>query len=402
MSFEEWKEYKVGDLYDVFSGLSKPREQFGFGFPFVNFKDVFQNYFLPDELSSLANTNEKERKSCSVKKGDIFLTRTSETQHELGMSAVALKDYENATFNGFTKRLRLKKDLDVKIDLNYIGYFLRSPFFRSQIGQHSSLTTRASLNSASINSLKILLPDLSTQKKIGKILKSLDDKIELNRQTNQTLEAIAQALFNEWFVAFNFPGATGEMQDSALGKIPKGWKVGKLGDAISNFDSKRIPLSSRERDKRKGNYPYYGAASIVDYVDDYLFDGIYLLMGEDGTVITKDEKPVLQFVSGKFWVNNHAHILKGKDSFSTEFVHLLLSNTNIKHLVTGAVQPKINQANMNGLKIIMPEYEVLKKFDAIVKPMYEQILSNEQQIQTLIQLRDSLLPKLMKGEIAIT
>jgi type I restriction enzyme S subunit len=95
MSFEEWKEYKVGDLYDVFSGLSKPREQFGFDYPFVTFKDVSQNYFLPEELTSLASTTSKEIASCSVNKGDIFLTRTSETQNELGMSSVALKDYDN-------------------------------------------------------------------------------------------------------------------------------------------------------------------------------------------------------------------------------------------------------------------------------------------------------------------
>jgi len=99
-----WKTYRPGELFDVFSGLSKPREEFGFGHPFLTFKDVFYNYFAPDELGSLANTSEKERVKCSIKKGDVFLTRTSETVHELGMSSVALSDVENATFNGFTKR----------------------------------------------------------------------------------------------------------------------------------------------------------------------------------------------------------------------------------------------------------------------------------------------------------
>ena len=136
MSSNNWKQYKLGDLYDLFTGLSKPREEFGFGTPFITFRDVFNNYFLPENIESLANTTQKERESCSVKKGDIFLTRTSETLHELGMSSIALKDYPNTTFNGFTKRLRLKNNTQVDIDLIFLGYYLRSPFFRSQIGQH--------------------------------------------------------------------------------------------------------------------------------------------------------------------------------------------------------------------------------------------------------------------------
>jgi len=102
---ENWKTYKFSELFETASGLSKSRDQFGFGSPFLTFKDVFYNYFIPSELGDLANTTEKEQIRGSVKRGDIFLTRTSETLHELGMSSVALKDYPNATFNGFCKRL---------------------------------------------------------------------------------------------------------------------------------------------------------------------------------------------------------------------------------------------------------------------------------------------------------
>src|SRR5690606_38845393 len=102
---EGWEEVFLADYYSISSGLSKPADQFGSGFPFVSFKDVFWNYFLPEKLTELVNTDERERKICSVKKGDVFLTRTSETIEELGMSSVALRDYKNATFNGFTKRL---------------------------------------------------------------------------------------------------------------------------------------------------------------------------------------------------------------------------------------------------------------------------------------------------------
>ena len=176
---ENWKTYSFGELYNVASGLSKSRDQFGFGSPFVTFKNVFYNYFLPSELGELANTNQREQNSGSVKKGDIFLTRTSETLHELGMSSVALKDYPEATFNGFCKRLRLKENLEIKVDPVFIGYYLRSAYFRTEVTKFATMTTRASLNTASINSLTVSLPTIDEQIHIGEILKPIDDKIEL-------------------------------------------------------------------------------------------------------------------------------------------------------------------------------------------------------------------------------
>ena len=95
------------------------------------------------------------------------------------------------------------------------------------------------------------------------------------------------------------------MVDSELGEIPKGWKVNRLNDIVDCFDNKRVPLSSMERNVRKGIYPYYGAASLMDYIDDYLFDGVYILMGEDGSVTDNIGYPVLQYVFGKFWVNRN-------------------------------------------------------------------------------------------------
>jgi type I restriction enzyme, S subunit len=119
----DWKSASVSEYYDFSSGLSKPRSEFGFGHGFLTFKDVLDNFFVPNTLTSLVNSTEKDRASCSVKRGDVFLTRTSETQDELGMSCVALRDYEFATFNGFTKRLRPKPGTTVVPE--YAAYFCR-------------------------------------------------------------------------------------------------------------------------------------------------------------------------------------------------------------------------------------------------------------------------------------
>lgn len=290
------------------------------------------------------------------------------------------------------------KKSELKCNIKYFYYLLKT-LELDKLNEDSAVP---GLNRDTAHSQQFLYPEkIDTQNRIADILSALDDKIELNRQTNATLEAISQAIFKEWFVNFNYPGTTGELVESELGMIPEGWRVGKLEEIITNYDRKRVPLSSRERENRKGIFPYYGAASILNYVDDYLFDGIFLLMGEDGTVITEDEKPILQYVSGKFWVNNHSHVLQGKDPFSTEYVLLQLQNANVKHIVTGAVQPKINQGNMNNLPVVIPGILILNSYQEIIRPIFANILEIEHETSTLTAIRDNLLPKLMSGEIDI-
>jgi|TARA_B110000211_G_scaffold115418_1_gene133653 type I restriction enzyme S subunit len=198
-----WQKVALTEIYDISSGLSKSADSFGSGYPFLSFKDVFGNYFLPDELEQLVESTDKERERGSIRRGDVFLTRTSETMHELGMSSIALKDYPGATFNGFTKRLRPKENSSYEVHPEFIGYCLRSPSFRAGMLAFSTMSTRASLNNDMISRLVIQLPLIEVQKGIAKVLKSFDDKIQLNRQINQTLEAMAQAIFQSWFVDFD-------------------------------------------------------------------------------------------------------------------------------------------------------------------------------------------------------
>lgn len=184
--------------------------------------------------------------------------------------------------------------------------------------------------------------------------------------------------------------------------MPETWRMGTVGEIIELHDSKRVPLSSAERAKRGKIYPYYGATSQMDYVDDYLFDGIYLLLGEDGTVVDDKGFPILQYVDGKFWVNNHAHILTGKLGYSVEELYLLFSLTNIKSIVTGAVQQKVSQANLKKVPAIVPPMEVLNQFDGIIQPIFAEIRNLREENQRLSTVRDTLLPKLMSGELDVS
>lgn len=181
-------------------------------------------------------------------------------------------------------------------------------------------------------------------------------------------------------------------------ELPNGYKYLNLNEVSVNFDSKRKPMSSREREQHKGTYPYYGATSIIDYVDDYIFDDTYLLMGEDGTVKTNEGYPVLQYIWGKSWINNHTHVLQGT-RISTEHLMFALRKKNIETLITGAVQPKINQENMNKIKIIIATDDINIKFEEQIKIIVDKIKFNSIENITLTQLRNTLLPKLMNGKI---
>lgn len=394
MSSNEWKKYKLDEIAEIIGG----------GTPSTTIPDFWGEeipWVTPRDLASTDERFISRGERCITKKGlqnssarllpagTVLLT----TRAPIGYLRIALNPI--CTNQGF-KSLIPKADI---VDNQFLFYLLKNNVeYLKSVGVG---TTFAEISGSALQQIEFPFPPLSTQRRIAEILSALDDKIELNRQTNATLEAIAQAIFKEWFVDFNFPGATSEMVTSELGMIPKGWRVGKLEEIITNFDRKRVPLSSRERENRKGVFPYYGAASILDYVDDYLFDGVYLLMGEDGTVITEDGIPILQYVSGKFWVNNHTHVLQGKKPFSTEYVLLQLKNTNVKHIVTGAVQPKINQGNMNELPVTIPDEFTLLSFQDTITPIFSIIIDTEQETSTLTGIRDNLLPKLMNGEIEV-
>ena len=246
-------------------------------------------------------------------------------------------------------------------------------------------STMPILNKSTFENIEIDLPARNIQDKIVKILNNIDNKIELNNQTNDNLFKIGDQLYFENF-------------DKYKKELPDGYRIVKLGDAVSNYDSKRKPMSSRERELHQGLYPYYGATSIIDYVDDYIFDDTYLLMGEDGTVKTDEGYPVLQYIWGKNWINNHAHVLKG-EKISTEFLVFALRKINIESMITGAVQPKINQENMNKIEFVIGTESKNREYENIftnIMNKYKNIIEENKRLE---QLRDILLPKLMNGEI---
>ena len=273
----------------------------------------------------------------------------------------------------------------------FVYYFLKTMDLANYAGGSAVPT----LNRNHIHTLPIKVPgSVDAQKKIGYYLRLLDKKIELNNAINDNLEQQAKALYKDWFLDFS--------PFSSDGTLPEGCRIGTVGDIIKLHDSKRVPLSGTERGKMAKLYPYYGATSLMDYVDNYLFDGIYLLLGEDGTVVDNLGFPILQYVYGRFWVNNHAHVITGKEGFSVEELYLFFGLTNIKSIVTGAVQQKVSQQNLKKVPAIIPSSTALSSFDELIQPIFSQIRNLRDENARLTSLRDALLPKLMSGELDVS
>ena len=303
--------------------------------------------------------------------------------------------------------------IDSRVNSKYLYYLLIQNSVISQlqsIGENST-SSYPSIRPEDIGNLSFMFPDIDIQNKIADILTSIDKKIQINNQINQELEAMAKTLYDYWFVQFDFPDQNGKPYKSSACKmvfhpelkreIPEGWGVEKLGDITICHDSKRVPLSSNDRELVKGKIPYYGATGIMDYVNDYIFDGDYVLMAEDGSVMTEKGTPILQRISGKNWVNNHAHVLEPVKNHSCKLLMMLLKDVSVMKIKTGSIQMKINQENMN--KIVVPAiplellFEINQKLEVIDKQQLNLIEENKQ----LTQLRDWLLPMLMNGQVII-
>ncbi len=304
-----------------------------------------------------------------------------------------------------------------KVFAKYLFAALRSEVVQSQIVNMYVGTMIPHFKKGDFDKLKIPVPSRKIQEEIGNFYFVLSERIHVLRETNANFEAIAQALFKSWFVDFDPVRAKQEgrqpegmdaetaalFPDKFCGSesvpVPSGWRVVSLKEAVTIFDSHRVPLSGQEREKRRGNYPYFGAAALMDYVNDYIFDGIYVLTGEDGSVADSDGFPITQYVWGKIWVNNHAHVMQGRNGISTEHVLLSLKATYIVPYITGAVQAKLSQANMWRIPFVMPSPEIAEKFGQIISPLFAAIRHNKEQADTLASIRDTLLPRLISGHL---
>lgn len=402
----KWEKVRLGELYSVHNGLSKGSKFFGTGYPFLSFSTVFNNFFIPDELTDLVQSNEKEQDNYSILRGDVFVTRTSETSDELGMSCVALKDYPNATYNGFTKRMR-------PIDSNrvlpeYIGYYMRTPLFRGEFRAFSTMTTRASLKNEDLLGLTVALPPVEIQKKIANILRHYDQLIENNQKQIKLLEEAAQRLYKEWFVDLRFPGY--ENVDIING-VPEGWKKDYIESKInllSGYAFKSNEFNQEGKYKvvtiknvKDGQFDGKNVNRIVEIPPNLpkhckLKDGDILLSltGNVGRVC---------MVNGKEYLLNQ-RVAKLKSRIPAYTYCLFRSKDmfdKMNSLANGAAQQNLSPIRTGKIIVLYPPDNLISKFERLVQPIIEKILFVNKNINVSLKARDCLLPKLMSGELEV-
>jgi type I restriction enzyme S subunit len=395
-----WPEVALGDACArITDGAHWSPPSVSVGKPMASVKDLSE-YGISIETCRLVAQQDYDRlvaEGCRPQPGDVLIAKDGATA--LDTVCVVTESVDVVLLSSIAI---LRPDRDVLLPL-FLRYMLTAPRVRDYM--KGAFTSGAAIPRVVLKDFKkvrVAAPPLRTQLKIVAVLSAYDDLIENNNRRVKLLEEMAQRTYREWFVDFRYPGRENiPLVDSELGPIPEGWKVVRLGSVADNFDRKRKPLSGMVRALRPGHYPYYGAAKIFDFIDDYIFDGTYLLIAEDGSVITPEGMAVLQYVSGKFWANNHTHVLQGT-TLSTEHLYLLLADLPISGYITGAAQPKITQANINRIPCVVPRNEVAAAFNAIVRPLFQAKKILESHAGTLRASRDLLLPRLISGEIDVT
>lgn len=368
------------------NGLTKPKAIRGSGVKMISMGEIFAHNRISKIAMDRVPVTDKEFSNCSIKAGDLLFARQSLVLDGAGKCSIVTEVTEDTVFESHLIRARIDGK---KANPYFLYYYFNSHEGRENIKTIVEQVAAAGIRGSDLIKLWIPCPDIDIQNQVASILDTVDRKIELNRKVNDNLLQQARVLYKDRFVDLK----------PFDGEIPLDWHIGTVSEIIELHDSKRIPLSSRERSNLAKIYPYYGATSVMDYVDRYLFDGIYLLLGEDGTVVDSKGFPILQYVEGKFWVNNHAHIITGKNGFTVETLYLLFSLTNVQSIVTGAVQPKISQANLNKMSVVIPSEAELSDFNSIVQPIFAQIRNLRAENDRLASTRDILLPRLMSGEI---
>ncbi|HPJ64798.1 MAG TPA: restriction endonuclease subunit S [Flexilinea sp.] len=406
MNSNQWKKYKLEEVSEIIGG----------GTPSTTNPDFWGEEIPWITPRDLASTDERfiscgER--CITKKGlqnssarllpagTVLLT----TRAPIGYLRIALNPI--CTNQGF-KSLIPKADV---VDNQFLFYLLKNNVeYLKSVGVG---TTFAEISGSTLRQIEFPFPPLPVQRRIADILSALDDKIELNRQTNATLEAIAQAIFKEWFVDFNFPGATGELVESELGMIPKGWRVGNIED-FGDIVCGKTPSKTNEN-FFGGNIPFikipdmHNSVYIVETSDTLTYEGAMSqknkFLPPNSIIVSCIATIGLVSLTAEIsQTNQQINAIIPKRDNLTQYIYFTarnLKNQLIEMGSGGSTTLNVNTANFSNIKCVIPSEFTLSSFDFLVKPLFEKILANQKEILTIAQCRDSLLPKLMNGEIEV-
>ena len=391
----------VADLTVGFVGtMAKHYEEEGV--PFLRSLNIKPFKIIGDDMKYVSAEFSNSISKSILHEGDVVIVRTGIP----GTCCVVPAEYDGCNCSDV---VIVHPNTDL-VNPHYLAAYI-NVWGQRQIQNNKVGAIQQHFNVHSAEEMLVFLPDIEKQKDIAAVIVALNSKIENNNSVCAELETMAKTLYDYWFTQFDFPNADGKPYRSSGGEmiwnnqlkreIPKGWEVTSIGNVTQNYDSKRIPLSQNERNTMKGDVPYYGATGVMDYVNRHIFDGHFVLIAEDGSVMDAKGNPIVQMIWGKTWINNHTHVLQGCNGYSNELLYLLLQHIPVVKIMTGSIQKKINQDNLNTYRIPHIPDSISQAFYEIVKPMFKKIRSLQQENNELTKLRDWLLPMLMNGQATV-
>lgn len=415
--------YNLSDLYELSSGISSEPSQAGHGFPFCSFSTIFNNHILPEVLPDSMDTTEEEREKYSIKAGDVLLTRTSETLDELAMTSVALKDYPDATFSGFAKRLRPISD---KTYPKFMAHFLRSTYFRTIINNKAVMTLRASFNENIFNDISFDLPPIEDQIKAGDFLYDLELKVRNNNDLANDFKELIDTMFNYWFVQYNYENIENHdlvWNENANYDVPEEWYVLKIRDLIESEIG-----GDWGKDSKVGNYVNEvtcirgtDITSIINGTDTYLptryildknmskilkvGDYVIEVSGTPGRSTYINEQLIERY-SKSLIASNFccAFSLKNKEMlywFDSIWKRLYENGTMKNFSGKTTIANLLFDSMADSVYVAIPPMEILVKYNYIVEPMFQMIQNLYDENKRLRDLRNYITDFFMTGQVKI-
>ena len=409
---EEWKTYKLEDLCKRVCSGGTPKstceEFYGGTIPWLNTKEVNFNRIYETE-SAITQTGNDNSSAKWVDANSIIVAMYGNTAGKVALAKIPL------TTNQACCNLTIDES---KADYRYLFYYLLSQY--DIIKSKANGAAQQNLNAQQIKDLLIPLPSLETQRIISDILSALDDKIELNNRINHNLEEQAQALYKSWFVDFE-PFKDGKFVESELGMIPEGWRydyIGKLPIYISDYVSngsfaslkanvklhnvKEYAHFIRNTDLKSETFPIYVDRHSYEFLSKSQLSGGEIIISNVGDVGSVYICPTLD---GPMTLGNNVIMIKPDNELLKYYLYILFKwfegKQLLKGITGGSAMPKFNKNDFKSLQILIPSTDVLMSFNAAVKPLFNEINTNSSTTQKLSKLRDTILPKLMSGELKI-
>ncbi|DAB31521.1 MAG TPA: restriction endonuclease subunit S [Sulfurospirillum sp. UBA11407] len=367
-----WRECKLGDVVEsANTGLDAikraPIVDIDTGIKCLRIQDVSQSKKFINW--GFTQVNEKDYSKFQLKQNDIIIARTGAS---IGVKKFISEDMK-AVFNNGLIRLRANSEVYPK----YLFYNFLSTEYDGFIESISGGTsTQPNMQIGALLSFDILLPPLEEQKAIAEVLSSLDDKIDLLVSQNQTLESLAQTLFRQWFIE----------------EAKEEWEVGTFGDLVEVSSGKSL---KRELFDDTGKYEVLGANGKIGKTNEWFFEEELIYTGRVGTlgnVFLIDE-------AKKVWLSDNTLVIKPKKYFY--FIYFLMIDFQLENLNVGSTQPLVRQSDLKNIEILLPDDEIVLRFEQQSKDIFKKIKQNKKQIQTLENLRDTFLPKLLSGEVGV-